>query len=165
MRSARLCANHRITHIHATPLFYQMMTTQPELSRSDLSSIKYFISTGASLPTAVADVFQEKFGREISQYYGLGECGPVFVNVSNDSSKRGAAGVLLPEWEISFTGGFGSGPSDLGELLVRGPGLFDGTTSPGGLQKRYLSTDGFAPATWSGTIRTAITGSSDGQRT
>jgi acyl-CoA synthetase (AMP-forming)/AMP-acid ligase II len=54
----RLCANHRITHIHATPLFYQMMTTQPELSRSDFSSIKYFISTGASLPTAVADVFR-----------------------------------------------------------------------------------------------------------
>ena len=87
----RICANHRVTHVHTTPLFYQMITTQPGLSCSDFPWIKFFISTGAPLPAAVADGFHEKFGREITQYYGLGECGPVFVNVSNASSKRGDA--------------------------------------------------------------------------
>ena len=134
----RICANHRVTHVHATPLFYQMITTQPGLSRSDFPCIKYFISTGAPLPAAVADGFHEKFGSEITQYYGLGECGPVFVNVSNESSKRGAAGVLLPGWEISFTGRNGSDSSDIGELLVRGPGLFHGYYDPWQLAKDVL---------------------------
>jgi acyl-CoA synthetase (AMP-forming)/AMP-acid ligase II len=134
----RLSSRHRITHIHATPLFYQMMTTHPELSLRDFSAIKYFISTGAPLPTAVAALFHRKFGREISQYYGLGECGPVFVNVSNDSSKRGAAGVLLPDWEISFAGTIGSAGSEAGELQVRGPGLFDGYYEPWRLADEIL---------------------------
>jgi acyl-CoA synthetase (AMP-forming)/AMP-acid ligase II len=122
----RICANHRVTHVHTTPLFYQMITTQLGLSCSDFPWIRYSISTGAPLPATVADGFHEKFGREITQYYRLAECGPVFVNVSNDSSKRGAAGVLLPGWEINFTGKNDSDSSDLGELLVRGPGLFHG---------------------------------------
>lgn len=139
----RLGDSHRITHIHATPLFYQMMTSQPELSRSDFSTVKLFISTGAPLPTALADVFYEKFGCEISQYYGLGECGPVFVNVSNELSKRGAAGVPLPDWEISFGGGDPADPEDLGELLLRGPGLFDGYYAPWQLRKEILIDDWF----------------------
>jgi acyl-CoA synthetase (AMP-forming)/AMP-acid ligase II len=126
----RLCGRHKITHVHATPLFYQMMINQSDVSASDFSAIKFFISTGAPLPTATAASFGEKFGREISQYYGLGECGPVFVNVSNDRSKRGAAGVLLPDWEINFPGGKGSDAKDRGELFVRGPGLFDGYYEP-----------------------------------
>ena len=47
----RLCRRHRITHVHATPLFYQMMINQAEVSASDFSAIKLFISTGAPLPT------------------------------------------------------------------------------------------------------------------
>jgi fatty-acyl-CoA synthase len=134
----RLSSSHRITHIHATPLFYQMMTNQPGLSRTDFSTVKLFISTGAPLPTALADVFYEKFGCEISQYYGLGECGPVFINVSNALSKRGAAGVPLPDWEISFAGGNPADPEDLGELLLRGPGLFDGYYAPWQLREEVL---------------------------
>ena len=125
-----LCGRHKITHVHGTPLFYQMMINQPDVLASDFSAIKFFISTGAPLPTATAASFGEIFGREISQYYGLGECGPVFVNVSNDTSKRGAAGVLLPDWQINFGGGNSPAPNDLGELSVRGPGLFDGYYEP-----------------------------------
>ena len=125
----RLSTQYAITHVHATPVFYQMMLNQAEFAPAHLCKMKYFISTGAPLPSAVAEGFRDKFGFEISQYYGLGECGPVFVNVSNHASKRGAAGVLLPEWEINFAEGNSDSP-DLGELLVRGPGLFDGYYEP-----------------------------------
>ena len=134
----RFSKSHRVTHIHATPLFYQMMTSQPELARTDFSTVKLFISTGAPLPTALADVFYEKFGCEISQYYGLGECGPVFINLSNAPGKRGAAGVPLPDWELSFAGHNPADSEDLGELLVRGPGLFDGYYEPWQLREEIL---------------------------
>jgi len=115
-----------------------MMINQSAVLASDFSGIKFFISTGAPLPSAIAAAFGEKFGREISQYYGLGECGPVFVNVSNDRGKRGAAGTLLPDWEISLAGGNGSDANDRGELLVRGPGLFDGYYKPWGVGETVL---------------------------
>ena len=134
----RLSRSYAISHIHATPLFYQMMINQADLARTHLSKMKFFISTGGPLPTAVAEVFREKFGCEISQYYGLGECGPVFINVSNDLSKRGAAGLLLPGWEISFSGGNDRRTAQLGELLVRGPGLFDGYYEPWRLREDVL---------------------------
>ena len=134
----RISSGHRLTHVHATPLFYQMMTSHPELSRTDFSAVKLFISTGAPLPTALADVFYQKFGCEISQYYGLGECGPVFINLSNAPGKRGAAGVPLPDWELSFGGYNPADSEDLGELLVRGPGLFDGYYEPWQLRGEIL---------------------------
>jgi acyl-CoA synthetase (AMP-forming)/AMP-acid ligase II len=134
----RLSSTCAITHVHATPLFYQMMINQAELAPEHLSRMKYFISTGAPLPGAVAEGFRDKFGYEVTQYYGLGECGPVFVNVSKNPGKRGAAGVLLPDWDISFSGGDGSHHEDAGELLVRGPGLFDGYYEPWRLARDLL---------------------------
>ncbi len=46
--------------------------------------------------------------------------------------------MLLPSWEISFTGRNGSGSSDIGELLVRGPGLFHGYYDPWRLAQDVL---------------------------
>jgi acyl-coenzyme A synthetase/AMP-(fatty) acid ligase len=76
----RICANHRVTHVHTTPLFYQMITTQPGLSCSDFPWIKFFISTGAPLPAAVADGFHEKFGREINSVLWSGGSADLYLS-------------------------------------------------------------------------------------
>ena len=134
----QLSATHRITHVHATPLFYQMMLTAAELTGDNFPGVRLFISTGAPLSAQIADAFQRKFGREISQYYGLGECGPVFVNVSRDPCKRGATGRLLEGWEIRLVDQSSPDSQECGELFLRGPGLFEGYYEPWRLREEIL---------------------------
>jgi len=122
--------NHGVTLVHATPFFYQMLLTHADAGKQTFPAIRYYISTGAPLASALSESFRNRFGREISQYYGIGECGPVFFNVSNDLPKRGSAGVLVSGCQAKLSGAGEPVDSDFGELWVRGPGLFEGYYEP-----------------------------------
>ena len=127
---ARLIRIHGVTHIHASPLFYGMMVGSRAIDADDLRSVRYVISTGAPLPTPVANAFRDKFGREIFQYYALAECGTVFASTSQDIGKRGSSGVLLPGCDVKLVNSSRSAEGEIGELLVRGSGLFEGYYRP-----------------------------------
>ena len=135
---ARLIRIHGVTHIHASPLFYGMMVGSEAIHADDLRSVRYVISTGAPLATPVAKAFAEKFGREIFQYYALAECGTVFASTSQDIEKRGSSGVLLPGCEVKLVNSTSAGASEIGELLVRGSGLFEGYCRPWRLRNEIL---------------------------
>jgi long-chain acyl-CoA synthetase len=122
--------NYGVTHVSATPLFYQMLLTHADADERTFPAIRYYISTGAPLADRLSESFRARFGREITQYYGIGECGPVFFNVSNDIRKRGSAGVLVSGCEAKLIGEHESPESDFGDLWVRGPGLFGGYYDP-----------------------------------
>jgi long-chain acyl-CoA synthetase len=135
---ARLIRIHGVTHIHASPLFYGMMVGSDAIHADDLRSVRYVISTGAPLANPVAKAFAEKFGCEIFQYYALAECGTVFANTSQDIEKRGSSGVLLPSCEVQLVNSSSAGTGEIGELLVRGSGLFEGYCRPWRLRDEIL---------------------------
>ena len=126
---AQLIRNQRVTHIHATPLFYRMMVGSDAITVDDFRGIENVVSTGAPLPIAVAEAFHDKFACEILQYYALAECGTVFANTTQDIQKRGSSGTLMRGCEAKLVPS-SSGASEGGELLIKSLGLCAGYYRP-----------------------------------
>lgn len=129
-----------ITLIYAAPLFYRTLVNQEGITKNDLSSVRHFVSWGAALSPITSQMFREKFGHEIRQFYGSAEGGDVLANFSEDLTKRGSAGKPVPGIEIKLvsSGAIVSGPDETGEILFRAPGMFEGYYRPWRLKGEAL---------------------------
>jgi acyl-coenzyme A synthetase/AMP-(fatty) acid ligase len=127
----RLIQEHRVTHVYSAPMFYRAILNEPDVNSSQLQTVKYFLSGGTALGKQLADAFALRYGQPIVEHYGLSECGAVFINPGTDPSKRGSIGVPV-RVEVKLVSAEGTLPNrtDTGELLVRGPGLFDAYYKP-----------------------------------
>jgi acyl-coenzyme A synthetase/AMP-(fatty) acid ligase len=92
---------------------------------------RFLVSTGSRLPDSVLDEYSARVGHEIVNRYGLNECGMVCANLSRNRAKRGSIGTPAGA-EVNLSGESGASPEDefSGELLARGPGMFEGYGSP-----------------------------------
>ncbi|MGH9174275.1 MAG: AMP-binding protein, partial [Vicinamibacterales bacterium] len=127
----RLIEQHRTTVFHAVPAMLNAMNERLRRKPSDLSSLKWVISGGASLPIPVADEFAKHSGALVVEGYGLSECSPVtHVGPLNESSRRGTIGLPLPDTDCRIvdaeTGATTVAPGEVGELIVRGPQIMLG---------------------------------------
>ncbi len=125
-------SRHGITRSFGAPLSYKMLINEEQIKAEDLAPIRNIISTATYLPGAISEKFRERFGREIVQAYGLIEVGIPFVNLSEDVAKRGSVGPLGRGYEtrIEPLEVEGMAGETVGELLIRGEGLFDGYYEP-----------------------------------
>ena len=96
----------------------------------ELGSMRLFISGSAPLPTTVFSAFRDRFGFKILERYGTTE---TIMNTSNPCSgqrKPGSVGRPLPGVEVRIdrgkAGGGSRGTEEAGEILVRGPNVFQG---------------------------------------
>lgn len=142
---AALVRRHRVAQIYAAPLTYRMMVNEESLAAEDLRDVKHFVSTSAALPAATAEAFRRRFGREVVQYYGSGECARASSNWNEDLSKRGSIGRPTGGYEFKLEGvaDDASGAESVGELLVRGPGLFDAYYKPWRMKEEVLENGWF----------------------
>ena len=136
----RLIQQHSVTHIYAAPMFYRTILQDKNITAEQLQNVRYFLSGGAPLGKPIADVFAAKYGRGIVEHYGLAECAAVLINLSQTPSKRGSVGKPYPGREIRLASleADARAGEDVGEILVRGPGLFDGYYRPWRLRDEVL---------------------------
>jgi long-chain acyl-CoA synthetase len=113
------------TMMYASPLQYELMI------RSDykppLSRLRRAISTSALLPKRTADVFFQRFGIRLTQVYGIIEVGlPIWNEL--ESIESTALGICKPPYEAIVVDECGHRvpTGEVGELAIRGPGLFSG---------------------------------------
>jgi long-chain acyl-CoA synthetase len=93
------------------------------------SSLRFCISGGASLPVKVLHEFEERFKTRIYEGYGLSECSPVCVeNPFGKVTKPGSIGLPIPGFETRIVddNDHDVEPGEVGELIVKGPGLMKG---------------------------------------
>ncbi len=91
------------------------------------------VSGGAALPVAVLEAFEETFGAEVHEGYGLTETAPtVSFNTVYEPIRPGTVGrpfwgvdVAIAEAEVEGRIEFAE-PGALGEIVVRGHNLFKG---------------------------------------
>jgi long-chain acyl-CoA synthetase len=113
---------------------YSAMLRAKKGGQDDLASIEYAVSGGEALSDAVFHKFQERFGVEIIQGYGMTEASPVVSLNVPWSNRVGTVGQALPGVEVrSFadldeTGGIAEmkAPGEVGELWIRGPTIMKG---------------------------------------
>ncbi|MHC4946354.1 MAG: class I adenylate-forming enzyme family protein, partial [Planctomycetota bacterium] len=129
-------SGHRGTFIYASPFHYQMMANSTMFSAGMLAKVRLAVSTATRLPEAEARGFREKFGLELAEAYGIIEVGLPFVNCSRDPAKRGSVGSILPDYEARIANPDTEG---VGEVQLRGSGMFDAYLSPWQSREEALS--------------------------
>ncbi|MCA9050481.1 MAG: AMP-binding protein [Planctomycetaceae bacterium] len=137
----QLIERYRPTVFHAVPAMLVAMNEQLRSRPADLSSLKWIISGGASLPESVGREFAEHCNRMRSspdgngvtetlvvEGYGLSEASPVtHVGPLTSAARFGTIGLPLPDTncriaDISAEGGVRDvDAGGIGELLVNGP--------------------------------------------
>jgi acyl-CoA synthetase (AMP-forming)/AMP-acid ligase II len=131
---------HRVAQMHAVPVTFRTMIDDDTITASDLRDVKYLVSTSSALPNSTAEAFRGRFGREVVQHYGFGEGARGMANWSEDAGKRGSVGLPAAGYECKLDGvsAEGNGTAAVGELLLRGPCLFDGYYKPWRLRDEVL---------------------------
>lgn len=118
---------HKITMFFGVPtIFITLLNT--DLSKYDLSSIRYDFSAAATMPQEVSRAWTERFGRRIYEGYGLTECSP-FACYNHDSHhKFGSVGTAIQGSQIKVLDGDDRElpRGEWGEICIRGPGVMLG---------------------------------------
>jgi fatty-acyl-CoA synthase len=119
----------RPTVLFMVPTMFQLVAEQPEFAEADLSSLRWAISGGASLPQPVYEGWKPKV-RVFKQGYGLTEVGPNnFATPDVDAvRKQGTVGRLTYFAQARIVNDVGSDvpKGQTGELLLAGPHMCAG---------------------------------------
>jgi long-chain acyl-CoA synthetase len=119
------------TFLPGVPPIYDALARASEHRRADLSSIRFAISGAMSLPVATVARWEKQTGGLLVEGYGMTESSPVALgNPIGPTRRPGTVGVPFPSTEIRVVD-----PADpfvdraegeSGELLIRGPQVFQG---------------------------------------
>ncbi len=96
-----------------------------DLSRYDLSSIRYEMSAAATMPEQVSRQWFERFGRRVFEGYGLTECSPFACYNDRVEHRFGSVGRAVEGFELAI---LDEDDRELprgewGEIAIRGPGV------------------------------------------
>ncbi|NOS81916.1 MAG: MFS transporter [Nitrospira sp.] len=131
-----LVHRYRITFLVTTPTFLQLYLRR--CTPEQFSSIRVVLTGAEKLSSRLAQAFQDQFGIEPVQGYGVTECAPVVAVNCPDfraagyfqpASRRGTVGQPLPGVSVQIVDpdSFAPLPPDTpGMLLVKGPNVMKG---------------------------------------
>jgi long-chain acyl-CoA synthetase len=99
-----------------------------DLSRWDLSSIRYEMSAASTMPEEVSRRWTERFGRRIFEGYGLTECSPFAAYNDAVEHRFGSVGRAVRDFGIAIHDEQGRElpRGEWGEIVIRGPGVMAG---------------------------------------
>jgi long-chain acyl-CoA synthetase len=117
------------TILIAVPTVYNRLAEMAAKTPPKRSSLRFCICGGASLPVEVLRRFERAFDTAIYEGYGLTECSPVCIeNPFGRPTKPGSIGKPIPGFQARIVD-LQDNPVDqgeVGELLVKGPGVMKG---------------------------------------
>jgi long-chain acyl-CoA synthetase len=122
---------HPPTFLPAVPPIYQRLADAARSRKVDLSSARFAISGAMNLPASVVTAWEEVTGGILVEGFGLTETSPVALgNPVGPSRRSGTVGVPFPSTEAKVVSRddvtVEAAPGEAGELLLRGPQVFQG---------------------------------------
>jgi long-chain acyl-CoA synthetase len=124
-----LIQSNKVSVVFGAPPMYTAWCATPGADQYDLSSVRLAISGAAPLPADVLREFRDIFNVEIYEGYGLTETAPTLTsNRMTDKPRAGSIGKPLPGIELRVVDEEGGDVElgDPGEIVVRGPNVFQG---------------------------------------
>lgn len=119
----------RVTGLPGVPTLFAMLL-QMDLSRFDLSSLRYVTNTAAALPVEHIQRLRDAFPwAKLYSMYGLTECKRTLYLPPEELDRRpGSVGIAIPGTEVWIEDEAGRrvGPGEVGELVVRGSHVMQG---------------------------------------
>ena len=150
------------TFLPAVPPIYQRLVEAATRRGTSLNGIRFAISGAMTLPAPTVAAWETATGGLLVEGYGMTECSPIAAcNPIGPSRRPGTVGVPFPSTEIRVVdpenAAVDRAMNEDGELLIRGPQVFQGywnndeetvaTLLPGGWMRTgdivRVSADGF----------------------
>lgn len=149
---------HQGTLLYASPLQIRLLAN--DTGAAQMPSLKKVISTSAAIALDVCKGFKEKFKLDVSQAYGIIEFGLPILNYTKSAEHPEAAGYAQPGYTVDILDE-NNNPlpnGSIGNLGIKGPGMFDAyllppTLSKDVLQNGYFLTADYASKTDDGLIK------------
>ncbi|HSP41337.1 MAG TPA: fatty acid--CoA ligase family protein, partial [Luteolibacter sp.] len=120
----------RCTVIYGAPFHFAMLAAGE--SPESWAELRLAVSTAAPLPLEVARVFSGRFGKPLVQGLGIIEVGLPLLNTGGANDAPGAVGRPLPAYDVELRDEEGRPVASgrVGELWIKGPGMFDAYLAP-----------------------------------
>ncbi|HEX58555.1 MAG TPA: long-chain fatty acid--CoA ligase, partial [Methanomicrobia archaeon] len=128
-RILKAIQKHRVTIFCGVPTLFNAISTHPDVSKYDLSSVRVCISGAAPLPIEVKREFERITGGKLVEGYGLSETSPVtHANPVYGINKEGSIGIPFPSTLSVVVDDEGTilHAGEVGELAVKGPQVMKG---------------------------------------
>jgi acyl-coenzyme A synthetase/AMP-(fatty) acid ligase len=118
--------------LYASPLHVERLGNLAERA-GPRAPMRLVLSTSAPITAAVMDRFESVYGVPVGQAYGLIEAGLPCINTRADGLPATSVGRPVPGYEVAVLSDEGVvplAPGGVGEIAVRGDGLFDAYYAP-----------------------------------
>ncbi len=120
---------HRPTYFSAVPAIYALLSSLPEDTRPDTSSLRFAVCGAAPMPAESIERFERRFGVTIVEGYGLSEttCAST-INPLRGLRKPGTVGLPLPGQQVAVVGEHDRPleRGEVGEVVISGPVVMAG---------------------------------------
>lgn len=121
--------SERATVFFGVPAVYLFLSQHPDFEKADLSRMRSWACGGAPMPVSLLETYARR-GFVIRQGFGMTETGPTvfLVDEAHALSKAGSVGKpqMYVEVRIADREGRDVPPGEMGELLIKGPGVTPG---------------------------------------
>jgi long-chain acyl-CoA synthetase len=128
-KALEILERDRVTVFEGVPTMYAAMLNHPRADETDVSALEVCVSGGAALPVEIMRAFEQKFGCQILEAYGLSETSPVASSNRRDRVRKpGSIGLPIDgvEMRVIDDGGTEVPQGDVGEIAIRGHNIMKG---------------------------------------
>lgn len=146
-KACRLIQHHAVTFLYVPPPIVLTLGKHPVVARYDLSSVRWINSGAAPLSRDLVVAVWDRLKIGVKQGYGLSETSPVITVQLSDEWWRfhGSVGRLVANMEAKIVDPDGNElpRGEAGELLVKGPNVFQGYLNRLELDRDTFTADGW----------------------
>lgn len=139
-----IVGRERLTVLFCVPSQFQQMAACAAFAKTDFSKMRMLVSGGAPLPVQLQREYEAVHSVPMTQGFGMTEFGPNALMLSAEDAKERAGSVGKPNYFVDarVLGDDGEEvlAGDVGELCLRGGGLFSGYF---GLEESHVDARGW----------------------
>jgi long-chain acyl-CoA synthetase len=128
-KALEILERDRVTLFEGVPTMYAAMLHHPQADERDVSALEVCVSGGAPMPVEIMRAFEQKFGCQILEAYGLSETSPVASSNRRDRERKpGSIGLPVDgvEMRVIDDDAHEVPQGDVGEVAIRGHNVMKG---------------------------------------
>jgi long-chain acyl-CoA synthetase len=128
-KALEIIARDQVTVFQGVPTMYNAMLHATGADSADASTLRLCMSGGAAIPVELIRGFEDKFGCDILEGYGLSETSPVAsFNHPDKERKPGSIGTPIEgvEMQVWDDDGKEVAQGEVGEIVIRGHNVMKG---------------------------------------
>ena len=118
----------KATVFMGVPTYYSRLLDDASLNMDRCKNIRLFISGSAPLTEKIQIQFLKRAGKKIIERYGMSEAGIITATPPGSKDSVGTVGICLENYQLRIVdpNNVELGESEVGEIQIKGPSLFNG---------------------------------------